>query len=260
MKRLWNIVAVLAIANVLGVLGFAAWLKATDRLSMERLAKVREMLTPTIAQDAAKAEEMKLAAEAGEKKAQEEARLSGPPESAVERIDRQRQMDDATMQTVLRARREIEDLRRQLLEDREKLDKEWASLGADQAKWQANRQEQAKELSGKQFKQALTTLESQKPKDAQQLLKLLHNEQAVPVRGATPAAGGLPGQAGASQAVAYLAALQDRTRGKILAEWVKDDPKVAAELLEHLRLRGLGEGGSVGAADSAPSTLAAGGK
>lgn len=245
MKRLWNIVAVLALANVIGVAGFVGWLKATDRLNMDRLRQVRVMLTPTLTEEAAKAEEGRVAAEAEAKKQKEEARLAGPPESAAASIDRQRQSDDAVVQTVLRARREIEDLRRQLLEERAKLDSEWTTLAADKKKWTGEHEEAERLLASKQFKQALTTLESQKPKDAQQLLKLMHGGQGLPAGGA----GTAPANAGngavaesSSRAVMYLAAMQDRTRGKVLAEWVKDDPQVAADLLEQLRRRGVGDG------------------
>ena len=236
MKRLWNILAVLGIANVIGVAGFVGWLKVSDRLDMDRLRQVRAMLTPTLAEEAAKAEEDRLAAEAQAKKEKEEARLAGPPERAAASIDRQKQSDDAVVQTVLRARQEIADLRRQLLEERAKLDSEWATLAADKKKWTTEREEAEKLLASKQFKQALTTLESQKPKDAQQLLKLMNSGQGLPSGGAGTAA------PGSVRVVAYLAAMQDRTRGRVLAEWVKDDPTVAAELLEQLRRRGVGDG------------------
>ncbi len=239
MKRLWNILAVLAVANLLGMGGFVLWLQGTGRLSVDRLRAVRAALTPTLTEEAAAAAAAAAAAETADKERKEAARMAAPPESASEAIERQKQHDDATLQTVLRARREIDDLRRQLLDERAKLDGEWAALAADKKAWAAQREDVERLASSKQFKQALTTLEAQKPKDAQQLLKLIHSGQSLPAAGAQPAPAA--SATGSAQAVAYLAAMQERTRGRVLAEWIKDDPAVAAELLESLRRRGVGE-------------------
>ena len=38
---------------------------------------------------------------------------------------------------------------------------------------------------------------------------------------------------------AYLNAMQERTRTKVLDEFIKSDPKVATDLLERLRTRGI---------------------
>lgn len=224
MKRLWNILSVLAIANLLAMAGFVLWLKASDRLSVDRLRQVRAMLAPTLADDAKAKADADAAQAADEKKKAEEARQSGVPESSEERIARQKETDDAAVQTVLRARREIDDLRRRLMEDRDALDKERTALAADQQRWAKQRQEEATQTQSKQFKQALATLESQKPKDAQQLLKLMVGAQQR------------------AQAVAYLSQMQERPRSKIMSEFVKDDAKLAADLLEELRIKSAESG------------------
>ncbi len=54
MKKLWTILSVLAIANLLAMLGFVGYLKATDRLSMDRMRELREKFTATVTQDNAK--------------------------------------------------------------------------------------------------------------------------------------------------------------------------------------------------------------
>jgi len=85
------------------------------------------------------------------------------------------------------------------------------------------------ELEGSEmFKKALATYEGLKPAaSASMLLQLMR-----------PGGGtGALDNAGADQAVAYLNAMEDRTRTKIIAEFQKQDPALAAELLERLRTR-----------------------
>jgi hypothetical protein len=49
---------------------------------------------------------------------------------------------------------------------------------------------------------------------------------------------------GTDQVVAYLNAMEDRTRTKIITEFQKQDPALAAELLERLRTRATLAAGS----------------
>jgi hypothetical protein len=73
----------------------------------------------------------------------------------------------------------------------------------------------------KQFLVALATLEGQKPKDAKQVLKALLDVRET------------------DQVVAYLAKMEEGKRSKVIAEFVKDSPAMAADLLERLRTRGV---------------------
>lgn len=230
MKSLWTILATLAIANLLALAGFVGWLAASDRLSRERVEKIRLILAPTLAEDQAAAdakaeEDKKGAADAAEKQ-----RLAGPPESATEKIDQNRAENDKRQEQAARLRKEIDDLRRRLLADQEKLDDERRSFDAERKAFLAQRDDATKLTTSEQFKQALGTLEAQKSRDAQQVLKSLIDSQQKPM------------------VVEYLAAMGDRPRGKILAEFIKDDAKLAAELLERLRARGV----AVAAASPAP--------
>jgi hypothetical protein len=72
-----------------------------------------------------------------------------------------------------------------------------------------------------QFRKALATLEGLKPDKVKLTLQQLLD------------------QGEADQVVAYLNAMQERTRTKVLDEFIKSDPKVATDLLERLRTRGL---------------------
>ena len=230
MKSLWTIVATLALANLLALGGFIGWLAASDRLSRERVQKIRELLAPTLAEErAAEAvraeEEKKAAAEAAEK-----TRMAGPPESSTEKIEQNKAEADKRQEQAARLRKEIDDLRRRLLADQQKLDDERRAFEAERKAFLTQREQTTKLTGSEQFKQALGTLEAQKSKDAQQVLKTLIESDQKPI------------------VVEYLAAMGDRPRGKILAEFIKDDAKVAADLLERLRARGV----AVAAATPAP--------
>ncbi len=221
MKSLWNIVCVLAIANLIGLAGFAGWLSATDRLSVERLRRVREILAPTNADDAAKVTETAATEEKAAKEAAETKRMEGPPESASDRIERQASADDAKAQAKVRGEREIADLRRTLMQERADLDHARAVLAAERKKFEETRAMLEKQNADEQFQQALGALESQKPKDAFGVLKTL-----------------LDGPR-SDQAIAYLAAMGERSRSKIMAEAIKADEKLATSLLERIRVWGV---------------------
>ncbi|MBK7294565.1 MAG: hypothetical protein IPI84_12500 [Holophagaceae bacterium] len=59
---------------------------------------------------------------------------------------------------------------------------------------------------------------------------------AAPVVDTPPVAS--PGKPGKPQVLAYLDAMDDKIRTAIVNEIIRDDPKLAAELLEALRVRG----------------------
>jgi len=222
MKTIWTIFCVLALANLLGMAGFVGWLVTSDRLNEDRARRVRELLTPTITEEKAKIATEEETAKVAAVNAKEEERMAGPPESATELLERNRASDDVAKQTALRLRREIEDLRRQMIGERAKIDDERKVFMAEKTAFEKMRENLAKTEGAEQFKQALGTLESQKAKDAQAVLQTMLDVKQQ------------------SQVVDYLAAMQERVRSKIMAEFVKSDPKLAGDLLERLRLHGVG--------------------
>lgn len=231
MRSVWLIISTLAIANLLGLAGFVGWLHSSDRINTDRLRKIREMLSVTIADEQKALDEAKKKDEEDAKAREAAKRMEGAPESAAEKIERVKNEDDVRQQTAVRLRREIDDLRRQLLVERQRLEDDRTALEAKQKAFEQSTAEAVKNATDEQFKQALGTLESQKAKDAQQVLKSLLDAKQE------------------AQVVAYLAAMQERPRGRIMTEFIKEDPKLAATLLERLRARGLA---SLAAAPPAP--------
>lgn len=221
MKKAWSVLAFLAVVNLLAVAGFFAWLKSTDRLNGERAAKIRAMLAETITAEKARLAEEAAKAEAEVKQKAERQRLAGLPESAGDQLDRQREADDVRQAMILRLREEVQQLKATLARQEEQLAADKSAL-ADAEKRLAEREATLTRAAGTaSFKSALASLESQKPAAARAVLQALIDERKQ------------------DEVIAYLAAMQDRTRSKIVAEFIKADEKVAAGLLEQLRTRGV---------------------
>lgn len=221
MRSLWLILSTLAVAHILALAGFVGWLKATDRLNADRVDRVRLIFASTIDQERAAAEEAKVQLASDQAAREEQSRMALPPEPAEARIDRQDEADQVELQRTLRRQRELEDLRRALARERQQLSDDAAALEREKADFEAYRQRLAQTEGAAQFKKALATLEAQKPKDAKDVLQALIAQSQM------------------EQVVSYLSAMDERIRGKVLAEFVKDRPEVAADLLERLRTRGL---------------------
>lgn len=226
MRSLWLIISTVAVANILALAGFVAWLYATHRLDRDRLERVRLIFATTIDQERAAAEQAKIQLASDQAVREEQERMTRPPEPADARIQRQDEADLVQFQQTLRRQRELEDLRRVLARERQQLSEDAAALAREKAEFDAYRKRLAEIEGAAQFKKALATLEAQKPKDAKEVLQALLNQ--------SEASGG-----GTEQVVSYLSAMDERIRGKIIAEFIKDRPELAADLLERLRTRGL---------------------
>jgi flagellar basal body-associated protein FliL len=224
MKSIWIIISTLAIINLLGIAGFVGWLVSSDRLDQDRIDRLREVLSEPIAMEKARLAEQAAKDEAKAKEDAEAARRSGTPESAGEAIRRHRDELEAKEALVARLRQEVAQLQAQLATQRTKVDTDRAALD-ERTKALADREmELNSSLQSEQFKSALSTLEAQKPPAAKQVLQTLIDDQRK------------------DQAVSYLAAMGERARTRIIAEFIKGDEKLAADLLERLRTRGVDAG------------------
>lgn len=228
MKSVWMMLSTLAVANLLALLGFVGFLQATDRLDPARVERVRRILTETRSEEAARLATEQADAEAERLAGEEAAKAAIPPRTAAQKLDERSQAEEADRQRHERVRREVDDLRRSLQRERAAVDEARARLSADQAEFDAMRTKIAAVEGDAQFRKALGVYEAIKPAEAKAALQ----EVLMP-------GGGVVSPDGLDQVIAYLNAMQERVRTKIVQEFVKDDPKVAADLLEHLRTRGL---------------------
>lgn len=255
MKTLWTVVAVLAVANMVALLGFVGWLKASDRLDVERVKQVREMFSRTVTADRAA-----LAAEAARvdeerKKAEEEAKASRPPLTAAERLAAVIQATELDEQRVERLRREIQDLQKRIVDGEAKLAADRRTFEQERDAFLASSRREREQAADAQFQKTLGVIQSLKPAEAARVLASMlapgtpggdpanpvapaaeASAPAAPV--ASPVSGGAAAGDGMSLCVEYLNAMDDRPRGRIIAEFVKTDPALAGELLERLRRRG----------------------
>jgi hypothetical protein len=221
MRTIWNILAVMAIVNLLALAGGVAWLKATDRLSRDRIVQMQERFVKTVAQEQSDKE---AAAEEAKRKEADQAKakkLAEPPTTAAEKIAEQQLKDDQRLQVLLRQQQELDNLRISLMANLARVEDREKKLAAEKLAFAAERKRIADTDGDKQFLVALNTLEGQKPKDAKQVLQALLDQKQT------------------TQVVSYLARMEEGKRAKVIAEFVKGTPSVAADLLERLRTRGI---------------------
>lgn len=219
MKAIWNVLCVIAIANLLALGAFVGWLLVNDRLNGERVEMVRVMLTETIAEEEARIAEAEAqaSAERDEKKRAEAA--ASTVAASSDALESARQGEEIGRQVLERLRRELDDLRRTLEWDRQQLDSEWEKLYAQRAEFARARELVAQSEGSEQFDKALRLYESLKAETAMEIFQQLIADGQV------------------DQVVSYLNAMQARQATKIIE--AIPDPVVAADLLERLRTRGL---------------------
>jgi hypothetical protein len=157
-----------------------------------------------------------------------------PPIPSGELVGLNQDLQRADEFRAQRLAREVQDLARTLLLERQRLDEERARLDEAKTEFERTRAEIAALEGDAQFKAALSVLRQVKPAEAKQMLQAVI--EGIP--GSIPAPAS-PGLSGMEQAVAYLDALGSMERGEIMSQFVKDSPAVAAELLERLRTFGL---------------------
>lgn len=222
MKSLWTLIAVLALANLLAVGGLVAWLGATQRLDKERVLAVKQILTDPVPVTKAKAAAEESKAREDAKKQEEEAKLKRQPASSEQQLRNRLDEIELDRQRAARLRSEAALLQKGLAEQLAAIDAKLVALTDEKKRLEAAQRSIAEASGGVQQRKVLSTLEALKPAQAKQTLKQLIDA----------------GDAGRFQALGYLDQMDEGVRAKIMGEFVKEDPKLAAELLEELRTRG----------------------
>jgi hypothetical protein len=229
MKTIWSVLSVAAVANLLALVGIVLYLNSTGRLDAERMREIRVLLSETAGQRATKAALAKEQAEREAKAAQEQAKVGTPPVTGADALLLKQEQSQIDMARLEMMRRDVETLRDTLRRERSALDEQKSLFEKERKDFQQAREVVIKAESDEQFRKAMATIEGLKADKAKATLQTLIDQQQV------------------DQVVSYLDAMQERTRTKVMDEFVKADPKVAADLLERLRTRGVsvaGLGGS----------------
>lgn len=221
MKTIWNVLSVMAVANVLAAIGVVGWLGASGRLSADRLDETRQMFALSIEDEKAQAEAEaeRLATEQAE--AAEAERMRVPPLSTEAVIEQQQDEEETMRQRLLRQEADLGAQREMLLQFQQALEERELKLAADREAFEAERRQIVELEESEQFRTALKTLEGQRPADAAKLLTSILGEGKRDI------------------VIAYLDAMGERPRNKIIAELTKTERELAAGLLEDIRTRGM---------------------
>lgn len=220
MRTVWILISTLAVANLLALIGFGAWLGASGRLSPERFQQVREIFAATVAEWEAGEQVRILEAQAAEARAAEHARIGTPPITSEQRLSLTSEQIDVTTQQQQRVQRETADLIATLLQERAELDRQRAEFQAQVEEFNARREAIIAQEGSDQFQKAVSLYAALKPAQSHSMMRTLLDRGEI------------------DQVVAYLNALQSRTAAKIIAEFQRETPTLAADLLERLRQRG----------------------
>lgn len=221
MKAIWTILSVLAVANLLALLGLVGWLKSTDRLDNSRIRQIREVFKETLAQQKAREDDAKAKADAEQKAAEEKAKAALPPVTAADTLELKLEQSKVDQERMEALRRDVKILQDTIKRERTQLDIDKAAFAKETAAFDQARKVVAQTEGAAQFKKALGTLEGLKPDQIKTALQQLIDGKQE------------------DQAVAYLNAMEERTRAKVMQAFITGDPKVATDLLERLRTRGL---------------------
>src|SRR5262245_29791074 len=173
MKTIWMIISTMALANLLAVAGFVGWLGATGRLSRERIERVRLILAPTLADEAAAEAAKPGSADAAAANSSPAGSAETIPVSAAERLRDQEVQTEAGLQHLLRRESEIRAMQSLLQRENDRLVKRQADLAAAEAAFAAERKRVEETDGAEQFKKALATLSGVKPREAQTMLSEL---------------------------------------------------------------------------------------
>lgn len=232
MKALWAVISIMALVNLLAILGAATYLVVSDRLDRDRVWKIRQVLSEPITIEKARLEAEHKEEEARRKAEETAARLQREPATAADLLALRIETSEVDQQRLERLRREVEDLRTTLSRERALLDRDLAAFEARQEAAEKEARSLAETRGSEQFRKSLATYESLRPADAAAALRGLMESPAV-------ASGSVDG---VTLAVMYLDAMDERTRARIVSEFIKTDAAMAAGLLERLRNLGVPPG------------------
>ncbi len=222
-KLLWPAVSIVAIANLLALLGFVGFLVATDRIDRARLNRIRTILAVTIAQEqaAAAAEQEAAAQEAARAKREAETDVAN---AGVEAREAQFRSIAQTQDEILRrARRDVQAIEQLIALRLAEVERREAELTAREAEVAKAIERDAALARDEQFRKTVTLLSGLKAEDLKAKVDVY-------------LADGLH-----DFVVDLLVALPSRSASKLLSLYADEtENRLAAELLLRLRERGTG--------------------
>ncbi len=222
-KTLWPALSIAAIANLLALLGFVAYLGASDRLSRERLDRIRDILAVTVAQEQEKAKAEQEAAEQAARDAQRAAETDIANAGAENRNEQFRTIEQAQQEILLRARRDLEAIEQIIALRLAEVERREAELVAREAAVESAIERDAALARDQQFRKTVALLSGLKPDDLKAKLDVYLADGLYDF------------------VIDVLVALPPRSASKLLALYSEEtENRLAAELLLRLKDRGTG--------------------
>jgi len=219
MKNIIRAVLIVAVLNLLGMLGVVAWLATSGRVTTDRLTDATALFGESPDDREARLEAERLAAEPEEP---DSGVVEGDLSDTDQRIAARVEMTMVDRERLERLQREVRDLQTQLRRERGMLDRDRESFAGEKAEFGQLREKLIEIEGAEAFASALSAMSLMKPAEIKPVLTTLMEEGKT------------------EEVLAYLAAFEDRLRSKVISEFVKaEELEVAAGLLESLRTRGL---------------------
>jgi hypothetical protein len=229
MKSMKRAILTILVLNLIAMLGGIGWLLSSGRVNKDRVLEMTKLFNEPVEVEQAriKAEEQAaIAEEAGKPRPIPDDALNSDERNLI-RVE----MTQVDMARLERMKREVEDLQSILRQERTGLNDDRAQFEQEKADFAAMRERLMALEGGKQFKKALATLTTMDAADAKTVLSSLlglDNNLAD------------PREAKYDEVISYLSAMDERARTAILSEFLDaGEDKLAADLLESVRLRGL---------------------
>jgi hypothetical protein len=202
MKTLWNVLSVIALVNLLGVLGFGGWLWSTGRMDRERFQTLLRAPEPPVE-------------EVPPPPAEEPAVGAVPTTSRIDSGDANRRRDDI-------ARRRLKDeklqLDRELIEREGRLKADLEAFTAEKAAWEEAMRDTRASKTTEQFQKAVRLLESVPPKQAKDWIL------------------GMVAAGNVAEAVEYIDAMSAIKKANLFKSFKgEEENAVATDLLSRLR-------------------------
>jgi len=221
MKKLTKAIFIVALLNLLAVIAGAGWLFSSGRVDKARIQNMARLFNEPVEveQGKIKAEEARVAKELAE----QEKPLPALALNTQERNQVRVEMTQIDRQRLDRMKREVKDLQASLRRERKLVEEDRLGLEAEKEAFKVMRERLAGIEGGNQFQKSLASISGMKAKDAKAILSTLLVDDK------------------AEEVITYLSSMEDRTRTSIITEFVKSgEEALAANLLESIRLRGLG--------------------
>lgn len=220
MKKLTKALFIVAVLNLLAVLGGVGWLMSSGRVSKDRVVEMTSLFKEPIAVVEARAKAEEAAAQKA--LAEQEKPLPSIPLNAQERNQVRVEMTQIDRQRLDRLKKEVANLQATLDKKSRLIEQSRIELEKERDEFNQMRARLAGLEGGEQFEKSLGTLSEMKAKDAKAVLSQLLDEDKK------------------EEVITYLSSMDGGVRTGIISEFIKSgEEKLAADLLESIRLRGL---------------------